>query len=321
MCTPRSSERRHRDASTEEHAASSSRRPADGWDPVRAAERRGIVHPVAGRRARGRGLPRVRAGPVTASTGAHGVTVRTAGPRAPAPARSAPHVGLPSASRPLRWGLVGALLLSYAVVWAGVVSGSWMADADLALLRARPAALWPDLHPLVSVLVLLGQRAICLAVLAVWLGLRYLRDRDPRPLLLAAVSTLLLNVVVGSAKMAGNRLGPLQLGDGATAPGAAEVFTVGMAFPSGHSANAVLMWGVLVYLGRRHRWAGAAATAVLAAVVGLATLYLGTHWATDVWTGWALGAVVLLVLPDLAPLVDRLAGRLAPASATARPVG
>lgn len=198
------------------------------------------------------------------------------------------------------------LLGFYALVWAGVVNGSWLTDLDLAILRAEPTTAWPELHPLVSVLVLLGQRAICLAALVLWLGARYLRDRDPRPLLWAAVATLLLNIVVGAAKMIGDRLGPLQLGDRAVAPGAAEVFTVGMAFPSGHSANAVLMWGVLVHVARRFRRLGAAVIVVLALVVGSATLYLGTHWITDVWAGWALGAAVLLVVPDLRPVVDRL---------------
>ncbi|TFV64141.1 phosphatase PAP2 family protein [Geodermatophilus sp. DF01-2] len=158
-----------------------------------------------------------------------------------------------------------------------------------------------------SALVLLGQRAVCLGVILVWLAARFARDRDPRPLITVAVATLLLNVTVGAMKILTGRLGPLQLGDRIGEPGAAEVFTVGMAFPSGHSANAVLMWALLVHLSRRHRRLGAVLAGLLAVTVGSATIYLGTHWVTDVWAGWAAGALVLLVLPAMAPVVDRIA--------------
>ncbi|MCU1618783.1 MAG: putative Phosphoesterase, partial [Modestobacter sp.] len=56
----------------------------------------------------------------------------------------------------------------------------------------------------------------------------------------------------------------------------------------------------------RHRriWAGIAA--FLAVTIGLATIYLGTHWVSDVLAGWVAGALVLLAMPALTPVVDRL---------------
>jgi PAP2 superfamily len=63
-----------------------------------------------------------------------------------------------------------------------------------------------------------------------------------------------------------------------------------MIFPSGHTANAVAVWGTLAYLATRHRRAAGAAAGVMALAIGLATVYLGTHWVSDVLGGWAAGA-------------------------------
>jgi membrane-associated phospholipid phosphatase len=49
----------------------------------------------------------------------------------------------------------------------------------------------------------------------------------------------------------------------------------------------------------------------LALTVGLCTVYLDTHWLTDVIGGWMAGGLVLIVLPSMMPLIERLYGRLA----------
>jgi undecaprenyl-diphosphatase len=157
-----------------------------------------------------------------------------------------------------------------------------------------------------NAVVLLGQRAICLALALAWVAVRVVRHRDLRPLALLGTATLLVNVTVGGAKLAFERLGPLQLGPAALAPGGSTVFTDGTVFPSGHAANAVVTWGVLAVVALRWRREAAVLAAALAAVVGLTTIYLGTHWVSDVVAGWAAGGLVLLALPVLEPLVQRL---------------
>lgn len=73
----------------------------------------------------------------------------------------------------------------------------------------------------------------------------------------------------------------------------------GYAFPSGHAATAVLVWGLLVTLawpwlrGRRRRVAAVVVAVVIAAVAGATRAYLGTNWPTDVVAGWALGGLLL----------------------------
>ncbi|WP_236824738.1 MULTISPECIES: phosphatase PAP2 family protein [unclassified Blastococcus] len=219
---------------------------------------------------------------------------------------------LPATRRAVRRrrALLAVLLVAgYVALAVAVLTGSPLVAADLAALRWQPAARWPHLEPLVSTSVLLGQRFVCLLAIGGWLAVRFVRDRDPRPVVVVAVTTLLLNLTVGAAKTAFGRLGPLQLGGDALLPGGAEVFTDGMVFPSGHAANAVAMWGVVAYLARRHRRGAPVLAALVAAGVGASTVYLGTHWVSDVLAGWIAGALVLLALPAVGSLADRVCRR------------
>ena len=203
--------------------------------------------------------------------------------------------------------LVGAVTLLYVVLGVAVLSGSPMTHLDTAVLRWSPSTRWPALFGFLSDWVLLGQRVVCLALAATWLGIRAVRTRDLRPLITLSAATLLLNASVGLVKTVIGRLGPLQLEAAAVHTGASTIFAGGTIFPSGHAANAVVTWGVLAWLARRHRRVWGLVAGLLAVSVGLTTIYLGTHWVSDVLAGWAAGGLVLLAVPALTPLVDRLA--------------
>ena len=202
------------------------------------------------------------------------------------------------------------LLTVLTALLVGVVAGSSVNDWDLAVYRWAPAVHWPELGGVLQWWVMLGQRAICLAIAASWLGFRAWRERDLRPLGVLLVATLLTNVWVGAMKTLVGRLGPLQLGSGAGLPGATEVFAPGgTIFPSGHTANAVVTWGVLVMVARGHRRLGAVLAAVVAVSVGLTTVYLGTHWLSDVVAGWCAGGLVLLAVPTAVRWAERPVAR------------
>ena len=62
--------------------------------------------------------------------------------------------------------------------------------------------------------------------------------------------------------------------------------------PSGHSQNALAMWGIMAY-GLRKRWAWVVAI-LLAFFIGISRLYLGMHFLQDVLAGWLIGGVLLL---------------------------
>lgn len=90
----------------------------------------------------------------------------------------------------------------------------------------------------------------------------------------------------------------------------------GYGFPSAHATQAAAVWGALAVLALRSladRWARRAVTVAATALVvliGVSRLYLGVHWATDVVSGWALGAlwlaglVTIVKVPPTAPIAD-----------------
>jgi membrane-associated phospholipid phosphatase len=61
--------------------------------------------------------------------------------------------------------------------------------------------------------------------------------------------------------------------------------------PSGHSQNAVVVWGRLAS-GIQKTWAWILALA-LVFFIGLSRIYLGVHFPTDVLSGWLLGVLIL----------------------------
>ncbi|GHH49313.1 phosphatase PAP2 family protein [Streptomyces candidus] len=199
--------------------------------------------------------------------------------------------------------LFGSTLAFYlAIVWAVLLS-SWLVLLDWKVMLFRAYEQWPELHAFLDYLVVLGQRGPTAVMVAAWLGWRSWRQHTLRPLLTLATSLLLLNVTVGAVKIGLGRLGPHY----ATQIGSAELYAGGDIFPSGHTANAVVTWGILAYLAttpRARRWLSVL-SAVVALSVGATTVYLGTHWLSDVLLGWAAGLLILLALPWFEPLIGR----------------
>lgn len=75
----------------------------------------------------------------------------------------------------------------------------------------------------------------------------------------------------------------------------------GYSFPSGHSATAMTLYGLLGYWlvrGRRrirHRWLVGFSAVGLIGLVGFSRIYLGVHFLSDVLGGYLLGACWLIV--------------------------
>ncbi|MFB7600223.1 phosphatase PAP2 family protein [Streptomyces sp. NPDC056160] len=212
------------------------------------------------------------------------------------------HIDMPRMSRH-RVVLFSATLAFYlAIVWA-VVTTSWLVRLDWQVMFFRPYQQWPQIHAFLDYYVVLGQRGPTAVMVASWLGWRSWRQHTLRPLLTLGASLLLLNITVGAAKYGMGRLGPHY----ATVIGSNEMGLGGDIFPSGHTANAVVTWGILAYLASTptaRRWLSAL-SAVTSLGVGLTTVYLGTHWLSDVVLGWAAGLLILLALPWCEPLIAR----------------
>jgi membrane-associated phospholipid phosphatase len=191
--------------------------------------------------------------------------------------------------------LSGAALLAVPVAWitAEVLSGGWLRHVDDQLAWAKWHGGDPILVRVSDLLDVAGQRAYVCTLLAVVAGVLAWRRRSWRPLQVTAVGLLLLNVVVGVLKIVIGRSRPDSGHD--------LLFTLDQQFPSGHAANAILSWGLLVWLvlryGRTRLRAVPAylAVGVLSVAVCAASLYLGYHWLTDLLVGLPLGALLLLV--------------------------
>ncbi|MCM1966829.1 MULTISPECIES: phosphatase PAP2 family protein [unclassified Streptomyces] len=210
------------------------------------------------------------------------------------------HLQTPRMSRH-RVVLLGATLGIYLAIVIAVLTTSWLVRLDWQIMFFRPYEQWPQLHAFLDYLVVLGQRGPTAVMVAAWLGWRSWRQHTLRPLITLGVALLLLNITVGAVKLGLGRLGPHY----ATEIGSAELFAGGDIFPSGHTANAVVTWGILAYLASTvvTRRVLSLVSAVVSLSVGATTVYLGTHWVSDVLLGWLAGLLVLLALPWFEPAI------------------
>lgn len=89
-------------------------------------------------------------------------------------------------------------------------------------------------------------------------------------------------------------------------PGLAGQSAQGFGMPSGHTASALLCWGLLLpSLPGLRAWQGIAVALLLAVLAGLARVWLGVHFISDVVVGLGLGALLLALRKPLFTLADR----------------
>jgi membrane-associated phospholipid phosphatase len=146
---------------------------------------------------------------------------------------------------------------------------------------------WPVLH----VLDRLGQRAICLPVLATVAAFTGWRRRSWRPAAVGLLGVFTVNLVVLLAKLALSRGRPIT---------GESFFTDGDLYPSGHTANVALVYGLccdlLVRYGRAGRTArrlSQAALWLISLVMFATSLLLRWHWFSDLVGGFLIGGTVL----------------------------
>jgi membrane-associated phospholipid phosphatase len=137
-----------------------------------------------------------------------------------------------------------------------------------------------------------GLTATALIIAAIYIARRF---KTWRPLNLAILSILALNLTVGLAKLLIGRTKPQLNVD--------LIYAGGLSYPSGHASNAILSWGVLAYLIYRYahvdRYRGRLASAGVALIsvsVCVVSLFRNTHWLSDLVGGLFIGAALLVMV-------------------------
>ena len=201
-----------------------------------------------------------------------------------------------------RHSVFAATVIVYLALVVMVIVGSPLDNLDQQIAALDLRGRWPGWHRFVLDYVMFGQRGpstLAALPLIVWIARR---RRSFAPFVTIGTALVLLNLSVGVIKVATGRYGPLVTAH------AHEVLAGGNIFPSGHTANAVVLYGVLAMMATRHRRAMTVFAVWISFTVGLSTLYLDTHWLTDVVGGWLAGAIVLMMLPRCLPVAERVIG-------------
>ena len=200
--------------------------------------------------------------------------------------------------------LLAAVSVAFVLLTLGIALRTPLLRLDTDVMDLHLRERWPGAFGWVSIYVLLGQRGPSTLLALPWFLWRAWRSRSWRPVVTLGVALLLLNLGVGFVKVATGRLGPLRT-DLATA-----VFRGGDIYPSGHVSNAVVLYGTIAMLAVGHRTLVRTMAIFISLTVGLGTIYLDTHWFTDVVGGWLAGGIVLLAVPLLVPAAERGLHRL-----------
>lgn len=164
-----------------------------------------------------------------------------------------------------------------------VAQGSALHQAEIPLIMRVQQWLGPDVWWL-SVSNLFGSGGFQLALIPLLLPLLgWPRLRQ----LLFAMLWLGLLVQAGKEGIGWPRPFHLQ-------PLLATQSAQGFGMPSGHTASALLFWGALLgWLWPTHRWRAISLALLLALVTGLARVWLGVHFISDVAAGLLIGGLLL----------------------------
>lgn len=186
---------------------------------------------------------------------------------------------------------IGFVLVTLDVIYEGTL---WRVDKFFAEVDR------PNFTGLLNFLILriddLGLRWVTASILLIMALLVSRRFNSWRPLNLSILSLIFLNIFVGAAKIGFGRCKAREDFD-------VCMFSGGMAYPSGHVANALVTWGLFAYIifrythrepfeGLRLYWL----VAMITIAVSIVSLLRNTHWLTDLIGGMFLGGSILILV-------------------------
>lgn len=194
----------------------------------------------------------------------------------------------------LKWSgslFIGFVLVTLDLIYEGTL---WRVDKFFAEVDR------PNFTGILNFLILriddLGLRWVTASILLIMALLVSRRFNSWRPLNLSILSLIFLNIFVGAAKIGFGRCKAREDFD-------VCMFSGGMAYPSGHVANALVTWGLFAYIifrythrepfeGLRLYWL----VAMITIAVSIVSLLRNTHWLTDLIGGMFLGGSILILV-------------------------
>ena len=195
--------------------------------------------------------------------------------------------------RAIKWSSL--FFLGFIVVTQQVITNGPLIALDARIANAGRTDFpsWIDFILMrIDDLGLRGLTGTALMIAAMYIARRF---KTWRPLNLAILSLIALNLTVGLAKLLIGRTKPQLNID--------LIYAGGLSYPSGHASNALLSWGVLAYLIYRYahvdRYRGRLASTGVALVslsVCVVSLFRNTHWLSDLVGGLFIGAALLVMV-------------------------
>jgi len=195
--------------------------------------------------------------------------------------------------RAVRWSTL--LFIGFVIVTQQVITNGPLIALDAKIANADRVDFpsWIDFILMrIDDLGLRGLTSVALMIAAVYIARRF---QTWRPLNLAVLSLIALNLTVGLAKLLIGRTKPQLNVD--------LIYAGGLSYPSGHASNAILSWGVLAYLIYRYahvdRYRGRLAStgvALISLSVCVVSLFRNTHWLSDLVGGLFIGAALLVMV-------------------------
>lgn len=195
--------------------------------------------------------------------------------------------------RAIKWSslfFAGFILVTQQVITNGQLIAL---DAKIANAGRTDFPSWIDFVLMrIDDLGLRGLTGTVLIIAAIYIARRF---KTWRPLNLAILSLIVLNLTVGLAKLFIGRTKPQLNVD--------LIYAGGLSYPSGHASNALLSWGVLAYLIYRYahvdRYRGRLASTgvvLISLSVCVVSLFRNTHWLSDLVGGLFIGAALLVMV-------------------------
>jgi undecaprenyl-diphosphatase len=184
---------------------------------------------------------------------------------------------------------------AFAEVYEAVTANDGIAGFDQPVLTWMVASRTPAFTTLVNGFTQTGG-PIGMSIIAVVVTVILMRaSRSVRPLILtvvAAAGSLAMTLAIKS--LVGRDRPPLVE--------AVPPYEASASFPSGHTLNAIVITGILVYSilmvvnTRRAVWVTLSVGGLYAILIGLSRVYLGHHWLSDVVGAWLVGLAWLAVV-------------------------